>query len=296
MLAVVGADRAAGAATSGSSRSARRSASTSSRSGPSVSTTRAPGAPRQPHRVPALRPRPRPATASRSSSSASGPRCRAAPPPSRCGPGRRCSRPRSTFVLAATTTRSVRPPVPVERGPVARRHRPHHAAARRRVRGADPGGARAMAPDATELAERPRRGEHVRVVMTCRTRSRDPAACRVRCSGLARELRRLGVDVRVLAPCDGPPPEPGVVSRRAERRVELERLGRADRTRRGRSRARARPKRCARIEPDLVHLHEPAVPGPCLSSLIGFDGPMVGTFHASGELLHHVDAAGVASA
>jgi len=35
-----------------------------------------------------------------------------------------------------------------------------------------------------------------------------------------------------------------------------------------------------------VHLHEPAVPGPCLSALIGFSGPMVGTFHASGELLH----------
>ena len=28
------------------------------------------------------------------------------------------------------------------------------------------------------------------------------------------------------------------------------------------------------------------MPGPCLSALIGFNGPMVGTFHASGELLH----------
>ena len=50
----------------------------------------------------------------------------------------------------------VRPPVPAAaRGPVARRCGPHHAAARRRVRGADPGGTRAMALDATELAERP---------------------------------------------------------------------------------------------------------------------------------------------
>ena len=46
--------------------------------------------------------------------------------------------------------------------------------------------------------------------------------------GLARELRKLGVDVRVVGPCDGPPPEPGVVVGRAERRVELQRLGRAD--------------------------------------------------------------------
>jgi phosphatidylinositol alpha-mannosyltransferase len=40
------------------------------------------------------------------------------------------------------------------------------------------------------------------------------------------------------------------------------------------------------IGPDVVHLHEPAVPGPCLTALIGFRGPMVATFHASGELLH----------
>ncbi|MGZ6963902.1 MAG: hypothetical protein ACXVKA_06755, partial [Acidimicrobiia bacterium] len=30
--------------------------------------------------------------------------------------------------------------------------------------------------------------------------------------GLARALRTLGVDARVIGPCDGPPPEPGVTS------------------------------------------------------------------------------------
>ena len=54
--------------------------------------------------------------------------------------------------------------------------------------------------------------------------------------GLARELRKLGVDVRVVGPCDGPPPEPGVVSVGPERRVELERLGRADLARAARPR------------------------------------------------------------
>ena len=33
-----------------------------------------------------------------------------------------------------------------------------------------------------------------------------------------------------------------------------------------------------------MHLHEPIVPGPTVSALIGFNGPMVGTFHASGEV------------
>jgi len=38
------------------------------------------------------------------------------------------------------------------------------------------------------------------------------------------------------------------------------------------------------LEPDVVHLHEPIVPGPTVSALIGFNGPMVGTFHAAGEV------------
>ena len=98
--------------------------------------------------------------------------------------------------------------------------------------------------------------------------------------GLARALRQLGVDVRVVAPCDGPPPEPGVISRRSERRVGAERLDRADRA--GPRRARARTlEALRRFEPDVVHLHEPPVPGPSSSALLGFDGPMVGTFHAS---------------
>jgi phosphatidylinositol alpha-mannosyltransferase len=38
------------------------------------------------------------------------------------------------------------------------------------------------------------------------------------------------------------------------------------------------------LEPDVVHLHEPIVPGPTVSALIGFNGPMIGTFHAAGEV------------
>jgi phosphatidylinositol alpha-mannosyltransferase len=35
---------------------------------------------------------------------------------------------------------------------------------------------------------------------------------------------------------------------------------------------------------DLLHLHEPMTPTPCIASLALFDGPMVGTHHASGNL------------
>lgn len=35
---------------------------------------------------------------------------------------------------------------------------------------------------------------------------------------------------------------------------------------------------------DVVHLHEPMTPTPCIAVLATFRGPMVGTFHASGDL------------
>ncbi len=35
---------------------------------------------------------------------------------------------------------------------------------------------------------------------------------------------------------------------------------------------------------DVLHLHEPMTPIPCIAALASFRGPMVGTFHASGEL------------
>jgi len=35
---------------------------------------------------------------------------------------------------------------------------------------------------------------------------------------------------------------------------------------------------------DVVHLHEPMTPTPCIATLATYTGPMVGTFHASGDL------------
>jgi phosphatidylinositol alpha-mannosyltransferase len=102
--------------------------------------------------------------------------------------------------------------------------------------------------------------------------------------GLARELRKLGVDVRIVAPCDGPPPDPSIVS--VGPSVEWESNGSIAPIAPGRVTARRTAEALRSMQPDLVHLHEPAVPGPCLSALIGFRGPIVATFHASGELAH----------
>src|SRR5262249_18155687 len=96
--------------------------------------------------------------------------------------------------------------------------------------------------------------------------------------GLARELRKRGLDVRVIAPCDGPPPAPGVVC--VGPTVEWTSNGSIAPIAPDAAAARRTAEALRTIEPDVVHLHEPAVPGPCLSTLIGYSGTMVGTFHA----------------
>lgn len=97
---------------------------------------------------------------------------------------------------------------------------------------------------------------------------------------LARALRALGHPTRVLGPSDGPPPEPGVTA-----------LGRSVALAANGSMAPIAPEpACARRalaaladeEFDVVHLHEPLVPGPCLTMLVVADVPLVGTFHAAG--------------
>lgn len=97
--------------------------------------------------------------------------------------------------------------------------------------------------------------------------------------GLARALRRRGFETRVIAPCDGPPPEPGITTVGPTRRfpsngsiapITSNHL------------AAARTLEALRsFAPDVVHLHEPLTPGPTHAALVGTDLPVVGTFHAS---------------
>jgi phosphatidyl-myo-inositol alpha-mannosyltransferase len=124
----------------------------------------------------------------------------------------------------------------------------------------------------------------MRVLMTCPYSLSRPGGVQGQILGLARELRQLDVDARIVAPCDGPPPDPSVIS--VGPSVEWESNGSVAPIAPGRAAARRTAEAVRSLEPDVVHLHEPAVPGPCLSTLLGYRGPMVGTFHAAGELLH----------
>ncbi len=124
----------------------------------------------------------------------------------------------------------------------------------------------------------------MRVAMVCPYSLSRPGGVQGQVLALARELRTHGVDVRIIAPCDGAPPDPGVVS--VGPSVEWESNGSVAPIAPGRAVARRTAEALRAFGPDVVHVHEPAVPGPCLTALIGFDGPMVATFHASGDLAY----------
>lgn len=100
--------------------------------------------------------------------------------------------------------------------------------------------------------------------------------------GLAGALRKLGHEVRVLAPCDGPPPDAGVTP-----------LGNSLPTAANGSVAPIAPDIPAQLRTiralrdeafDIVHLHEPFCPGPTQTALLFKSQPLVGTFHAAGEI------------
>lgn len=100
--------------------------------------------------------------------------------------------------------------------------------------------------------------------------------------GLAAELRTLGHDVRVLAPCDGPPPGRAVMS--VGPSVGWESNGSIAPIAPDAAAARRTIDALRDVVPDIVHLHEPVVPGPALTLLLGSDVPIVSTHHIAGEV------------
>ena len=98
--------------------------------------------------------------------------------------------------------------------------------------------------------------------------------------GLARELRRMGYEARVLGPCDGPPPASFVSP-----------LGNSLPTASNGSIAPIAPDPAAQLRTirvlieedfDVLHLHEPLAPGATETALFLHPAPIVATFHAAG--------------
>jgi phosphatidylinositol alpha-mannosyltransferase len=97
--------------------------------------------------------------------------------------------------------------------------------------------------------------------------------------GLARALRDRGVDARIIAPCDGPPPAPGITTVGPSTRVPSN--GSVAPIATGRAVARRTIEALRTYRPDVLHLHEPLSPGPNHAALVGTTIPAVGTFHSS---------------
>ena len=97
--------------------------------------------------------------------------------------------------------------------------------------------------------------------------------------GLARALRGVGVDARVLAPTDGPPPEAGITSLGRSRGFPSN--GSIAPISSGKAVTDRTLEALRTFRPDVLHLHEPLSPGANYAALIGTDLPAVGTFHAA---------------
>lgn len=126
----------------------------------------------------------------------------------------------------------------------------------------------------------PRSLPEVRVGLVCPYSLTMPGGVQSEVLALGRVLRRSGVEARVLGPCDGPPPETGVTA-----------LGNSAPTVANGSLAAIAPDPSAALRTiralrdedfDVVHVHEPVVPGPSLTALVVSPAPLVGTFHRAG--------------
>ena len=120
----------------------------------------------------------------------------------------------------------------------------------------------------------------MRIGLVCPYSLTVPGGVQSQVLGLARSLRHLGHEVRVLGPCDGPPPDAGVTP-----------LGNSIPTPANGSIAPLAPDppaqlrfiRAVRDEGfDLLNLHEPIGPGAPMTACVVKPTPLIGTFHAAG--------------
>lgn len=133
--------------------------------------------------------------------------------------------------------------------------------------GADPGVRPRVAP--------------LRIGMVCPYSLSIPGGVQAQVMGLSRELRKMGLEVRVLAPCDGPPPATFVTP-----------LGNSLPTSANGSVAPLAPDPSAQLRTiralgdedfDVLHLHEPFSPGPTQTAMLMYPAPVIATFHSAGD-------------
>lgn len=120
----------------------------------------------------------------------------------------------------------------------------------------------------------------MKIALVCPYSMSVPGGVQHQVLGLAGELRLLGHDVDVIAPCDGAPPAGVVVAGRSLRfRVNGSVASMAPTP----VAARRVLSLLASGGYDVVHLHEPLAPSITIPALASSAAPLVGTFHAAGD-------------
>lgn len=125
----------------------------------------------------------------------------------------------------------------------------------------------------------------LRIGLLCPYSLTTPGGVQGQVMGLARALRKMGHEVRVLGPCDGAPPDTFVTP-----------IGESLPTVANGSIAPLAPDPSAALRTirvlrdeqfDVLHLHEPLTPGANITALVMRTAPIVATFHAAGESLSY---------
>lgn len=125
----------------------------------------------------------------------------------------------------------------------------------------------------------------LRIGLICPYSLTTPGGVQGQVMGLARSLRKMGHEVRVLGPCDGAPPDTFVTP-----------IGESLPTVANGSIAPLAPDPSAALRTirvlrdeqfDVLHLHEPLTPGANITALVMRTAPIIATFHAAGESLSY---------
>jgi len=125
----------------------------------------------------------------------------------------------------------------------------------------------------------------LRIGLLCPYSLTTPGGVQGQVMGLARALRKMGNEVRVLGPCDGAPPDTFVTP-----------IGESLPTVANGSIAPLAPDPSAALRTirvlrdeqfDVLHIHEPLTPGASITALVMRTAPIVATFHAAGESLSY---------
>ena len=126
-----------------------------------------------------------------------------------------------------------------------------------------------------------KKSDPLRVAIMCPYSMSVPGGVQNQVLLLSEEMRRRGIDARIIAPCDGAPPVPYMMSVGTTRALKSN--GSMAPIADDVASASLTLDAINSFRPDVVHLHEPLVPGPTTSAMIGAECAIVSTSHAAGE-------------